>query len=1136
MIINKIFNGGLNSDDSPMAMPPGDYLNALNIDITGASDGELGLVRQSRGRETVATLSGTGTHTILRLVPDESQGILFTFYKLVPTAGTTTYGIYYRNIVSNTGYEVLGFTSTVEPTGNTDWQHDTFIEAEVIGDYLVWLNESGIQFRINWKAAINKTAGSSVFETDVEYGDVNVLDIALIKRPPAYTLNCSKKIDAGVTYNFIREDAFQFAYRFTYGDGAISTMSAYGHLVNVNTEEENEDGYNAVNIKIPLTQRIPKEINRIDIIAKKITTGALNVVKTWTRANNATVIDDHDSGSAALEVDFYNDIIGEAVDTAYSIKQFDSVPVSSGSLEVAKNRVFLGDNTEGYDTPTATSLTATVVEGDTSSTVADQQALLMEFEVTDDDPITPTTYFYNVYAFFLGSVDPSGYYVINGTAVNSTGTPTSVGPLPAGPFNVTTDLTYVGGIIDFKQYVLAELGIFERYPVTHTQSNAPSGLRTITGLSATAARPFKSDSNYKFGIQFYDPYFRKCGVVTLDELKLSVPDRDTTATSFYKSIDWALSNTNRLAEIPLWAKYYSIVRTDNLSTRYFVQGGLTETVFYVTYDTDNVYQFVETNKTYSPTATVAIAIGSDALTSRGLGYSYNQGDIIKLYNTIGGATPAVIELQVIGTQGKYILAQAKEISGLATIGPYDEFLYEIRTPYKPAATEPFYETGDIYEIASWGTSSREYSVLAGSIVGDVYVVDTLERMNPNNKFYNFWFKDLGRACFVDTIGQVTKKNFVRWSNTFIPGTKVNGFNSFDEIDEKELPVELGSVNKLKLTSKVQSEGTVMLAIGSNRTASLYLGETSVIDNTGQSLLATSGLVVGTVNTLKGNFGTTCPASVVEYDGNVYWVDLINEAVVRYSLNGLFPISEIKMKTFFKSLISKYKASNNPYSKTVLPTFIGGFDPVNGEYVLNFPIISESATTLADSSGNRKSDVLNQFRTSTSGNTIRFDVGNERWGSFSSLTGTYTDLLGILYSASGSVIYKHTLAASRLSTCFISFRLNEAPKNIKLVQGLSVEGSVFPNGVQIETFQPNTQVTTLVSGDFDSEEGVRYSPVYRDRISPNTTGTADEKMYKGDKMRGYYADIAVDFTGSTLIDLRGINVNVKDSIGHKITQQ
>lgn len=1131
MIIPKIFNGGLNSDDSPMAMPPGDYLNALNIDITGASDGELGLVRQSRGRENVTTLSGTGTHTVLRLVPDESQGILFTFYKFVPTAGSTVYGIYYKNVITGSEYDVLDFTVNVEPTGNTDWQHDTFIKAEVIGDYLVWINESGTQFRINWKAAINKSEGSVVFETDVEYGDVNVLDIALIKRPPAYTLNCTKIIDATAPYNFIREDAFQFQARFTYGDGAISVLSAMSHFVNVNTDEENEDGYNAINITIPFSQRIPKEINRIDIISKKMSTGALNIVKSWTRAKDAADIDAHNAGTTALEFDFYNDIIGEAIDTAYGIKQFDSVPVTSFALEVAKNRVFLGDNTEGYDTPTVTSLTATVAEGDTSSSVADQQALFIEIEITDE---FPQVHYYHAYAFYLGSITPAGYYLINGTEVTDVGTPPTIGALPAGPFDLTSDLTFIGTMSDFIDYASVVLSE-PPFIVYSNVTDVASGLRTIEGISATASRPFKSDSNYKFGIQFYDPYFRKCGVVTLDELKLSVPDRDTTATSFYKSIDWALSNTNRLAEIPLWAKYYSIVRTDNLSTRYFVQGGLTENVFYVTYDSDNVYQFVETNKTFSATATVAIAIGSEALTKDGLGYSYNPGDIVKLYNTIGGSTPPVYELQVIGTQGKYILTQAKQIVGLATTGPYDEFLYEIRTPYKPSSTEPFYETGDIYDITGWGTSAREYSVLSGSIVGDVYIIDTLERMNPNNKFYNFWFKDLGRTCFEDSIGQVTKQNFVRWSNTFIPGTKINGFNSFNEIDEKDLPVELGSVNKLQLTSKVQAEGTVMLAIGSNRTASLYLNETNVIDNTGQSLLATSGQVVGTVNVLKGNFGTTCPASVSEYDGNVYWVDLINEAVVRYSLNGLYPISENKMKTFFKTLISKYKASNNPYNKTILPTFIGGIDPVNGEYVLTFPIISESATTLADSSGtSRKSDILNQFRTSTPGNTIRFDLDNERWGSFSSLTGTYTDLLGVLYSASGSVIYKHTQAASRLGTCFISFRLNEAPKNIKLVQGISVEGSITPNGVQIETFQPNIQVTTLISGDFETEEGVRYSPVYRDRISPNTTGTADEKMYKGYKMRGYYADIAIDFTGSTLIDVRGININVKDSIGHKIT--
>ena len=156
--------------------------------------------------------------------------------------------------------------------------------------------------------------------------------------------------------------------------------------------------------------------------------------------------------------------------------------------------------------------------------------------------------------------------------------------------------------------------------------------------------------------------------------------------------------------------------------------------------------------------------------------------------------------------------------------------------------------------------------------------------------------------------RIKKKNAIQWSETLVEGTSTNGMSTFDALNEKILPVSMGALRKLQQTSKVQQQGNVMLAIGEEETASLYLGEVQLVGSDTNSTLAYAPNVIGTVNILKGNFGTSNPESVVEYRGHVYWLDAHNGRVIQYSVNGLFPISNFKMIRFWKLWCDKFGVS------------------------------------------------------------------------------------------------------------------------------------------------------------------------------------------------------------------------------------
>jgi hypothetical protein len=102
--------------------------------------------------------------------------------------------------------------------------------------------------------------------------------------------------------------------------------------------------------------------------------------------------------------------------------------------------------------------------------------------------------------------------------------------------------------------------------------------------------------------------------------------------------------------------------------------------------------------------------------------------------------------------------------------------------------------------------------------------------------------------------------------------------------------------------------------------------------------------------------------------------------------------------------------------------------------------------------------------------------------------------------------------------------------------LAIEGTTAPNTTYVETFIPNSQITNMVSSDYVNREDVLYVDILRDRVSPNACGTADEKMFTGDKMRGQHANVSLIWSNAVNFDVRFLNINVRDSIGHnKISQ-
>jgi len=994
-VSKKTFVGGINQDDASFIVGENEYLGALNIRFATTENGEVGKITNIEGtveKNQTQDSSGAivtwnlpaGVNRTIGAIEDTKNRRLIWFN----WNSFNFHAIYCYDADTDLIYTVLQQSNT---STLLNFQEDKYIHSvSMIGDLLYWTDDYNEPKKINVDAGIKMnhrfydttvapyelfslyianggtgyingsynnvpltggtgtgalanisvvggvvtsvtlqsggtgySAGNTLSASNTNLGgsgsglsitisklfDPKV--ISLIRPQPWAPLVVEKSIDNAFTNNFLQSDAFQFAYRFVYRDGEVSTLSPLSKLIDYNSAAENSSNYNSVNVSVQTGQWIEQDVSKIEFAVKYMTGGKMFIFKT---INSPSILTGHNNGST-ITFKFYNDVVGTAIDDATSVKQFDSVPIKSKALEIAKNRIFLANNLEGYDTPSISSLT--IGSNDVSTSGIIGQWFKMNYR---KNGVLYTKYFLRVENI---TVNP-GFYEKNAAFVPP--------PYPTTA-NISTDYTFRGGS---NSAIASYLGITISDILSFSYENSDATVTGATPVGLANKVVFKSDATYRAGVVFYDYAGRKSGVYTNDNIKAVTPERNYSGTSFVEKISWSLSNSNAVNEIPNWATHYSVVRTKSLRTNLFIQMPA-DAVQYISKDAAGAY--TTPVNTYSATA-FGVAIKVTSLFSYGLGYAYQEGDIMKLYTSSG----SVYKLRVKDTYSDFIIVE------LANVGSNPAAMYEVYSPYLQSETEYYYEVGETYKINNAGTPSKQYSSVNGYFTGDVSISEKtagantrwVESMSPIDRYWSNWYTDAGRLNIVTPIGSVRKEVSISYSNTIIPGTNSNGLSSFEALDQTSVPTELGGISRLVFTSKTITDGTVMLAIGENETASLYLGESQLLDNTGSSFLAKSTGVIGNINVLKGSFGTIHPESVFEWQGSVVFFDAYKGCWVSYDLNGLIPISNNKMFKYFKKVgqdLLDYNVDNTNYedaNPNLSLRVLGGVDPFHNEYLMSMP--------------------------------------------------------------------------------------------------------------------------------------------------------------------------------------------------------
>lgn len=1155
----KVLVGRINTDADQSVFPENEMLDCENVSHIIAADGRIAAMKPVNGTRKI----------------DYTGSTLYPFPKNAKTVGSFSEDdkgrmYYFIHDPLGINHQILCYfryedkTYLVFHSKHLAFTGSPITGIDKIGDIIYWVEDEQQPRKVNVERGLQTYAGLQLNQVSYIGNGVapTLKDITLIRPNPQYPPTF-QKVATNQVYNFISDYSFQFAFRYVYRDKEISVLSPYSFIANYNSKDENDKKLDAIRVRLPLQTVIPWEVEKIQLVVRERNIGTFFIIKQWDRYADSDAMANHNNGSP-LEYMFYNDQNGVAISEEESAKPFDNVPIYSRALAGARNRLFLGNNTFGYDKVKNGSIVATITN---EGSPTDGQRLFGRWvvaELTETLPDQAPVYTSRLYLVIDGaSSDVNGYYNMDSSGIDpyEFGRPLvdADGGLPilvTVESSMRIDSVEWGNEDSYIQANIQEKGFYYNYPpdvlqdlqvtvkIYREYSNplvAPHSdydveVVGLPGFNSSfgSSYGFKSASKYRVGVVFYDFAGRNAGVYSTSECVVRTSNRTYLDAVVYPYIKVSLDFAPE--DIPEWAETYQIVRTRNLSYQSFVQG-FTRDVQYVGKDKDGNYQFGDTAATvftdeFDSNKVQGIAINLSAISSFGLGYQYSEGDYIKIWNADG----TIDQINIISQVGSYAIIQSKDLGTLSLNG--SDLLFELVSPRKTFLEETFYEVGRSFQINAPGTSTRSLSTPIVTLSGDTYIVVRaftggsalrVETMNPSDAHWSEWLSDIGRPNVIPYgRGRSIRNTSICYSNAYVQSTEVNGLSSFDALDFRDLDFTVGAIRKLILTNRTQEYGSVMLAICETETASIYLGENRIVDNADVAILATSGDVIGTINPLKGSYGTVHPESVYESEGRVYFVDAVNGKVIMYSQNGLEPISQNGMTKFFASALFEIGSNQRGIYGTI--------DKRSEIYMVYMPQGGYTYPLLMDydppkpSPHHVKPWSVFCYNPELQGWATRMTFNPEWMDSTAESIVSWVN--GELYVHDG-VPSNNFYGTVYPST--VSFVIGSPEAFVKTAEAIAIEADRAPSWVHLRNEVPFLQSTDLEQSEFVSKEGIHYASFLRDRLTPGK-GSYENALILGEPIRGQFIACAVRYNGGSLFHVTGITVSFDKSVGHPMLQQ
>ena len=257
-----------------------------------------------------------------------------------------------------------------------------------------------------------------------------------------------------------------------------------------------------------------------------------------------------------------------------------------------------------------------------------------------------------------------------------------------------------------------------------------------------------------------------------------------------------------------------------------------------------------------------------------------------------------------------------------------------------------------------------------------------------------------------------------YSGLYNSTSEVNNLNEFNMAEKitKELNPSYGSIQAMK------TRDTDVVVFTEDKVLKVLSNKDALFNADGNPQLTATERVLGTAIPFVGDYGISRdPESLASDQYRMYFTDRQRGAVLRLSRDGLTPISDVGMKTWFRDNMRKTES------------LLGSFDKVSGEY--NITLRHQQSFSALDT-------------------TVSFNEAAKGWVSFKSFVPSqglsisgkyYTTFRNNIYEHyrssryDGSTVLRNTFynsyAASELTVLF-----NDFPSVVKSFKTINYEGS------------------------------------------------------------------------------------------------
>jgi hypothetical protein len=385
---------------------------------------------------------------------------------------------------------------------------------------------------------------------------------------------------------------------------------------------------------------------------------------------------------------------------------------------------------------------------------------------------------------------------------------------------------------------------------------------------------------------------------------------------------------------------------------------------------------------------------------------------------------------------------------------------------------------DKISLMAEGTPFAQSVVLFSEFNVEVYrnvdrIPVTEEIVSDSSRLY---FNGNGRPFVFDrTAKRGYYGNLVRYGQNYIAGSSINDTNRFYDSNQDEYDLQHGDIERFKSRDKS------LRVFQQRNTGTVPIFQSLIQDTSGSSLIAQSDRILNKIQYYSGNYGIgNQPCSLASSSFVDYFVDTVNGAIVRVSLDGITALSKTyKLDDWAVSKLSKY------YKFGYKDVIFGEYDKLNNNYIVHLQAVPNIEPDLAI----------------TETYTLAF---NEQSNSFVSFYSYYPEAMvfsnGGFYSMKSGKAYLHDVvtAGSRArfygvsGACYIQCVFNSSRDAKKRFNALTYLG----DGVwEVVSNTSMGQDSNLIEADFSNVEDKKHATMLRDSNSPG--GLINGDVLKGD---------------------------------------